>query len=340
MNITTVSSVPYIACLLCTLVPSLLQAQSDTVSISGTFQMLNANGVLSPDLASVFARRQDHTWTLTMSGVSYEYDYTYDEYGDPQTGIGYYESYITRVHPTSCTLEFFGPDAAILNSVVSSQLTRGGGVNGAAVTLSNDVTQDPQFPEYDGAYFSCSISLLPDTSNGVSFSSYAYDWQPVQNYVPGHPDLTPRRLWIDHELIDDFRSPYSGSINSYGQLMDIGSSVPPTIAPGISILDGSVAEGNKGTTALNLVVTLSASSSQQITAQYRTVNGTAIAKSDYTSTSGTVTFRPGETRKTITVSIVADRKREPNETFTVELSNPSGASFFDSVATATILNDD
>jgi hypothetical protein len=53
-----------------------------------------------------------------------------------------------------------------------------------------------------------------------------------------------------------------------------------------------------------------------------------------------LTFLPGETSQTVSIPIKADRKREPDETFTVRLWNPSGATIDDSVGVATILNDD
>jgi hypothetical protein len=91
---------------------------------------------------------------------------------------------------------------------------------------------------------------------------------------------------------------------------------------------------------MKLPVTLSWSSSDVVTVHYLTVNGTARSKSDYTSVSGTLTFQPGQTTRTISVPIKTDRKREPNENFIVRLSNPVGATIADGVATATILNDD
>jgi hypothetical protein len=77
-----------------------------------------------------------------------------------------------------------------------------------------------------------------------------------------------------------------------------------------------------------------------VTVNYATASGTAVATSDYTATNGTLTFQPSETSRTISVSIKGDRKREPNETFSVQLSNAVGARIDDGVATATILNDD
>jgi hypothetical protein len=87
-------------------------------------------------------------------------------------------------------------------------------------------------------------------------------------------------------------------------------------------------------------VTLSNGSSQAITVSYRTIDGTALANSDYTATSGTLTFQPGETSRTISVSIKGDRKREANETVSVLFSNAVGATIDDGVASVTILNDD
>lgn len=79
---------------------------------------------------------------------------------------------------------------------------------------------------------------------------------------------------------------------------------------------------------------------RSVRADYRTVAGTALAKSDYSAASGTLTFQPGVSSQTITITVKTDRTREPDETFTVELFNAVGASVGDAVATGTILNDD
>src|SRR5262249_22304527 len=72
-------------------------------------------------------------------------------------------------------------------------------------------------------------------------------------------------------------------------------------------------------------------------ANYSTANGTALAGSDYTAVSGTLTFAPGETTKTIIVQALDDTLFEPSETFTVTLSNPSsGVTISDGLAAGTI----
>ena len=62
------------------------------------------------------------------------------------------------------------------------------------------------------------------------------------------------------------------------------------------------------------------------TVDYVLAGGTAAAGADFDPTPGTVTFQPGERRKTITIPVVNDGTDEFNETFQVFLQNPSGAS--------------
>jgi len=113
--------------------------------------------------------------------------------------------------------------------------------------------------------------------------------------------------------------------------------------PRISISDVSKSEGRKGNTTLfTFTVTLSAAYDQPVTMLFRTVNGTATtSKSDYIAKTGTLTFAPGETTKTITIEVKGDNKREANETFYLDLfGNSSNSSFAKSRGIGTILNDD
>jgi Calx-beta domain len=108
----------------------------------------------------------------------------------------------------------------------------------------------------------------------------------------------------------------------------------------ISIGDASVAEGNSGATTLSVPVTLSAAGTAAVTVSYATADGTATAGSDYTAANGTLTFRPGEKEKTIQITVAGDTRIEPNETFTIALTNPVNATVAKGTATATITNDD
>lgn len=109
----------------------------------------------------------------------------------------------------------------------------------------------------------------------------------------------------------------------------------------LAIADVSIAEGNSSTTDLTFTVTLSEASSQTVTVNYETANGSATSTdNDFTPASGTLTFAPGTLTQTFTVSIAGDTKNEVNETFLVNLTAPTNATLADSQATATITNDD
>jgi hypothetical protein len=95
--------------------------------------------------------------------------------------------------------------------------------------------------------------------------------------------------------------------------------------------------------AINAVftVTLSHPSAVPVTVNYSTANGTALAGSDYTAVSGTVTFAPGETTKTVLVPTLDNTIYEGTETFALNLSDPSaGATIADAQGIATITDND
>ncbi|MEQ8580696.1 MAG: Calx-beta domain-containing protein [Marinoscillum sp.] len=106
----------------------------------------------------------------------------------------------------------------------------------------------------------------------------------------------------------------------------------------ISINDPSETEG----TALTFTVSLSgAAPAGGVTVDYITSDGTAVAGTDYTAASGTLTFAEGESSKEIAVTISGDETVEADETFTITLSNNTGDSeISDATGTGTITNDD
>ena len=111
--------------------------------------------------------------------------------------------------------------------------------------------------------------------------------------------------------------------------------------PALSIGDVTVAEGASGTVAATFTVSLSGASSQSVTVQYATANGTAVAPGDYTALPPTtLTFAPGEVTKTLTVAVNGDTLFEPTETFFVNLSSAANATIADAQGQGTILNDD
>jgi hypothetical protein len=108
----------------------------------------------------------------------------------------------------------------------------------------------------------------------------------------------------------------------------------------ISIGNATVTEGNTGTSNAVFDVTLSQASTQTITVDFATANGTASAGSDYVAATGTLTFAPGETTKQIVVDVVGDLSPELHETFSVTLSDAVNAVIDGGVGAGQIRNDD
>jgi len=99
-------------------------------------------------------------------------------------------------------------------------------------------------------------------------------------------------------------------------------------------------EGKEGqTTLFTFTVTLSVAYDEPVTMSFRTVNGTATTSDPPlpplwkggqggVAKSGTLTFNPGETTKTITIEVKGDSKKEANETFYLDLFGNSSNSLF------------
>ncbi|MGI9211811.1 MAG: Calx-beta domain-containing protein, partial [Methylococcaceae bacterium] len=110
----------------------------------------------------------------------------------------------------------------------------------------------------------------------------------------------------------------------------------------VSMASLSIKEGNSGTQDALLTVSLSTPITQTVTVNYATADGTALADSDYTQTTGQVTFTPGSTRQTIKIPVIGDSVVEADERFQVLLTNPLNAVLDATTASATVtlVNDD
>jgi hypothetical protein len=113
-------------------------------------------------------------------------------------------------------------------------------------------------------------------------------------------------------------------------------------APVVSVAGTTV---NESAGTATLTFTRTGATGGTTTVDWATVAGTAAAGADYTAGSGTVTFAPGETSKTVSVTIAGDQVAEASEVFTVVLSNVSdatspGQSIGTGTATVTVTDDD
>lgn len=118
--------------------------------------------------------------------------------------------------------------------------------------------------------------------------------------------------------------------------------IPDDDGPSASfaINDVTVTEGNSGTTNAVFTVTKTGTTAQTATVQFATADQTAVAPGDYTAQSGTLTFLPSETTKTITVAVKGETTAEQDETFLVNLTGETNATVTDPQGVGTITDDD
>ncbi len=165
--------------------------------------------------------------------------------------------------------------------------------------------------------------------------SLANYWNFLKNLRRTGPGSPPRRRKM---------SPWqrSHALACFAETLEVR--VVPAALPFLSIAPAiSVAEGDADTEPAVFTVTLSAASLNPVTVDFTTFDATAtINDGDYEPKSGTLTFAPGETSKTISVDVYGDTTRELDETFSVFLFNPANAKLRsrESTGTGTITNDD
>jgi hypothetical protein len=148
----------------------------------------------------------------------------------------------------------------------------------------------------------------------------------------GRADLTPPFAPGTHTLLVT----YSGDAN----FAPASTTVVVTIGgAGFSMEETEVAEGDERHT-IEVPVTLSTPASSPVTVDFTTRDGTALAGIDYEATSGRLTFTPGQTEKTIEVTILGNTKPEAAKRFVIALLNPLGGPNVLTPETAIILDND
>jgi hypothetical protein len=170
---------------------------------------------------------------------------------------------------------------------------------------------------------------------------------------PTDPAATPiERAAATGDLIHEvtaftFGNP-SGAATVQAYLVQADSTAPfdyelgsrPTVAS-LRIDDVRSLEGDSGTKPFVFTVTRTGNTAGSSTVHYRTRSGTALVPEDYVPIADSVlTFPAGATTQTITVQVKGDGKRAPDETFFVELSQPTRATISDGRGLGTIVNDD
>ncbi|MYB29013.1 MAG: hypothetical protein F4X38_07720, partial [Acidimicrobiaceae bacterium] len=249
----------------------------------------------------------------------------------PQYRVGEISTFTLRVHNSdqAVTVE---ADRESVNEGQSATftLTRIGGTPASRqnpLTVRLAATQDGEF-----------IQGEPPTE--VTFAGYPSDpeWTKTVTIDTDNDEVYE----VDGSITLTILPPAEQALHRYYEVGEGGLFASATVAvvndddPAFLVADAEGPEGG-GSVTFNVTAPVY---DDEMTVDWTTSDGTATAGQDYTADSGTLRFAPGETSKTITVDVLDDDVHEPDETFTVTLSNPTEASIGRATATGTIKDDD
>jgi hypothetical protein len=217
----------------------------------------------------------------------------------------------------------------------------------------SDVTVNEGNSGTTNAVFTVSLSAVSGQSVTVNFAtadgtaSAGSDYVATNGLLTFAPGTTSQTVTVrvNGDLVNEADETFFVNLTtptnaSLADSQGLGTILNDDAVPALSISDVTVIEGDTGTSDAVFTVSLSAVSGQSLTVNFATADGTAVAGSDYVATNGLLTFAPGTTSQTVTVRVNGDLVNEADETFFVNLSNPTNATLTDSQGVGTIINND
>jgi len=250
-------------------------------------------------------------------------------------------------------------NASITKAVGTGTITNDDAAPATPSFSIDDVTKAEGDSGTTSFVFTVTQSVASPVTTAVSFATLngtatlGSDYQPTTGTLIFAPGVTTQTITVlvngdsDFEPDETFFVTLTGAINAstakgvgIGTIKNDDPSLLAPVTPVLLINSVAVTEGNSGATNAQFTVTLSGFSSQTITVDYVTADGSATAPSDYDSQSGTLSFPPGTSTRTIDVAVKGDAIAEANETFFVNLLNPINANISVAQGTGTINDDD
>jgi uncharacterized repeat protein (TIGR01451 family) len=252
-----------------------------------------------------------------------------------------------RLNNVAVTVAPVAPPRLTMEDISVPEGDAGISVGEVRVRLSQAIDQTVTVPYETLGGTATNIGLATSVPANVVLSTNLNDFNLAGGMLTFPPGVSEQTIQV--EVIGDTRN----ETNEYF-LVSLGqptNAVVETALARVTILDDdpvpeiriddlAMEEGDFGITNFTINVRLSRDSGQVIRVQYAMSNGTATAFSDYVPLSGTLLFPPGLTNRLLFPIIYGDQAIEPDETFTVHLSNPLNAVLGNDTATMTILNDD
>jgi chitinase len=249
--------------------------------------------------------------------------------------------------PETFSLQLSSPTAATLGRsqatgiIVSSLPAPSWGVNNVSVVNGTSGTTTATFTVSLSGPVSDPVTVNYTTADGSATAGS--DYTATSGTLTLAPGQTSQTVAVS--VLGDAR--YDAPETFSLQLLGISGApiaqgtatiVSSVAAPSLSVSDLTVAPGMTGSTTAVFTVNLSAASGETTTVNYATANGTALAGTDYQAANGTLTFAPGQTSQTVSVTVFAQPTPTTGKTFTLNLSSPSNATLARGQATATIVS--
>ncbi len=209
---------------------------------------------------------------------------------------------------------------------------------GQTVTLPVSAALTLRFQMRIGAVNAPFTDSLVVSIDGTPVRTFNEPSSPEAGYTLREVDITPFANGGAHALLFSYANPNAGIANFTVDNVEITGFLPGP-GPTLTINDASSVEGHTGVATHMFTVFLSPASSSTVTVNYATAPDTADA-ADFVATSGTLTFSPGQTSRTIAVQVNGDVAIETDETYFVNLTAPVSATISDSRGKGTIVNDE
>lgn len=255
-------------------------------------------------------------------------------FGEPAWNdfIGFADAFSISFDSPVTTYDFEPVPTITISDVSQNEGTGGATTFSFTLTLSEAVSQ--------------SVTVQYTTADNTATAADA-DYVPAAGTATFTPGSTSTTIDVsvtpDAKYEDDETFFVNLSTPTFATIADpqaIGTIVNDDPVPAMSIGDVSLSEGDAGTTPFNFTVQLTNPSENQISVNFGTAPGSATSILDFGPIAGTLYIAAGATSGTITVNVVGETLLEPDETFTVTLNTPNGATIADGTATGTIVNDD
>lgn len=268
-----------------------------------------------------------------------------------QDGFNVFPPNDTCASATQLTVGTGSCTNAVIGNLFNANITSSLNTNPSCTvntTLKNDVWYKAVVPPSGNLVVQTSATnsavndlvMLAYTNNCSTFTQIACDedGNPASFPSANHPRISLTGRTPGETIL--FRVMARNGSN-FGQFSICAFDETVAAVPAISISNVSKKEGNSGTKQFDFTVSLDKSGADTITVKYETVDNTAVAPGDYLAVSKTkIKFKPGDTAKTVSVTVNGDIDPESDEVFKVKLSSAVNATIADDIGKGTIKDDD